>query len=83
MNKVASSASWPELQDEIDALRTSLPSLRINYPDDGDFLVAFAGVADQIRWRARHDDDFVHHVGIALTDMLIDAGLVPEEHRQH
>ena len=75
--------TWAELQVELDDLKIALPQLRTDYPDDGDFLVAFAGVADQIRWRARHDDDFVHHLGVALTDMLIEAGLVPEEHRQH
>jgi len=74
--------TWADLQGELDGLKIALPN-SADYPDDSDFLVAFAGVADQIRWRARHDDDFVHHLGVALTDMLIEAGLVPEEHRQH
>lgn len=76
-------SDWTVIQDELEGLRASLSQLRDDYPDDGDFLVAFAGIADQIRWRARHDENFIHHVGIALTDMLVEAGVVPEQHRQH
>jgi hypothetical protein len=76
-------AIWPELQAQLDALRVALPHLRKDYPDDGDCLVAFAGIAEEIQARATQDADCAHHVHVALIDMLIDAGLVPAEHRQH
>jgi hypothetical protein len=40
------------LMAKLDALEAALPALRADHPDDGDFLTAFAGMADVIEDQA-------------------------------
>jgi hypothetical protein len=75
-------ATWDTLKPQLDALRARIPRLQAEHPDEGDFFDAFAGEAEVIQAQADHDDDLCHHVSIELNHMLVDAGLLPEEHRQ-
>lgn len=79
----APSATWDDLQPLLDCLRAQIPALRDEHPDDGDFFEAFAGEAETIQARAMHNDDLSHHVWVELNHMLVDAGLLPEDHREN
>jgi hypothetical protein len=69
------------IRARLDALASALPSLRANYPDDGDFVVAFAGIAEEIEEEACKADDGHDHclqwlaVRAALDEMLERVGL--------
>ena len=73
--------TWPDLDQRVAALRAAIPRLRAEYPDEGDFWDAFAGLADEIK-DAGLDEDQYHYWDAQLSDMLIVAGLQDPAHRQ-
>lgn len=57
---------------QLDELEATLPTLRAEYPDDGDFWMAFAGQADVI---ADNAGEFSGVVSKRIDDMLAKHGL--------
>ena len=71
------------IASRVDALAEQLPQLIADYPDEGDFWAAFAGVADSIEDDAGEiSDDIWEYVNFRIESMLIDAGLQDPATRQ-
>lgn len=73
--------TWPELNQRLAALRAAIPRLQADYPDEGDFWDAFAGVAGAID-DCGLDEDQYYYWDVQVSDMLIAAGLQDPGHRQ-
>jgi hypothetical protein len=50
-----------ELHARLAKLRAHIPALRAEYRDDGDFMMAFAGIAEEIEEAASRADDGHDH----------------------
>ncbi|MBB1060440.1 hypothetical protein [Marilutibacter spongiae] len=75
-------ASLDDLLERCDALEAQLPALRAEYPEEGDFWSAFAGIADEIiedanRADAGGDLNAVHWLPVngRLVEMLDALGI--------
>jgi hypothetical protein len=70
-----------DIRSQLDNLKVSLASLRSQYPDDGDFMMAFAGMAEEIEEASCKADDGHDHclqwlaVRAELDEMLERIGL--------
>jgi hypothetical protein len=70
-----------DIRSQLDVLKASLASLRSEYPDDGDFMMAFAGMAEEIEEAACKADDGHDHclqwlaARAELDEMLQSVGL--------
>ena len=65
--------SREKLDAELDALTARLPAMRQQYPDPGDFAMAFAGVAELIEDNAGPED--AGYVSRRIDELL--ASLAP------
>ncbi|MDG2517367.1 hypothetical protein [Lysobacter soli] len=72
---------WPEIELRLLQLRLNADDLKERFPDECDFFPRFADLADEVRDAA--NDACIEDASIRITDILIDLGYVPEEHRQH
>jgi len=61
------------IDDHLDALQSSLPKKLEDYPDQTDFLNAFAGETEVIEEQA---GDHAEHVYARISEMLQEVGLV-------
>lgn len=71
----------PELVQRLADLRAAIPRLQAEYPDEGDFWDAFAGLADPIKDAGLDEDQYLLW-DFQISDMLIAHGLIPEHERQ-
>lgn len=78
---MATKFAWPEIELHLQQLRLSADDLKERFPEEGEFFPRFADLADDVREAA--NDDCIEDASIRITDILIDLGYVPEEHRQH
>lgn len=63
------------LDNRLDALQASLPALKEQYPEPGEFIIAFAGSADVLEDQA---GPHAAHVAQRIREMLTAEGLDPE-----
>jgi hypothetical protein len=73
--------AWADIEPRLRQLRLSADDLKERFPDEADFMPRFADLADDILEAA--NDDCYDDASVRITDMLIDLGYVPPEHRQH
>lgn len=71
------------LHHSIHGLALALPRLIQRYPDDGDFISAFAELADPIMdFASSAGGDASDYAGQRIDELLIDAGKMDPAHRQ-
>ncbi|GAA5075414.1 hypothetical protein [Lysobacter panacisoli] len=73
--------AWPQIEPQLRQLRLSADDLKDRFPEEGDFMPRFADLADEILEAA--NDACIEDASVRITDMLIELGYVPDEHRQH
>jgi hypothetical protein len=72
---------WPGIELRLQQLRLSADDLKEGFPEEDQFFPRFADLADEVRDAA--NDACIEDASVRITDILIDLGYVPEEHRQH
>jgi hypothetical protein len=65
-------ADLEDLNRRLDRLAAQLPQLIADYPDEGDFWMAFAGLAEAIEYKA--DEHTYPHVMQRINRMLAENG---------
>jgi len=72
---------WPEIELRLHQRRLCADDLKERFPEEGEFFPRFADMADEVLEAA--NDDCIEDASIRITDILIDLGCVPAEHRQN
>ncbi|WP_396616813.1 hypothetical protein ACHZ97_04345 [Lysobacter soli] len=73
--------AWADIEPRLHQLRLTADDLKKRFPDEADFMPRFADLADDILEAA--NEECYDDASIRITDMLIDLGYVPPEHRQN